>query len=146
MPKEYSRSARVAEQIKRELAELIRLEVKDPRVGFISLTDVELTPDYAHAKVFFTSFKGEEGLDAILTGLRRASGFLRRELGRRVRIHTTPELHFVYDKSVLEGNRLSVLISEAVASDQVHEGEGAEEADDDAMDESGAEQKDDSQA
>ncbi len=117
MAKEFSRSARVAEQIKRELAELIRLEVKDPRVGFISLTDVELTPDYAHAKVFFTSMKGEEGLDAILTGLRRASGFLRRELGRRVRIHTTPELHFVYDRSVEHGSYMSALIDKAVADD-----------------------------
>ena len=118
MPKDYSRSARVAEQIKRELAELIRLEIKDPRIGFISLTDVEITPDYAHAKVFFTSMKGEEGLDLILAGLKRASGFLRRELGRRVRIHTTPELHFVYDRSVLEGTRLSALIDQAVAEDR----------------------------
>ena len=118
MPKDYSRSARVAEQIKRELAELIRLEIKDPRIGFISLTDVEITPDYAHAKVFFTSMKGEEGFDLILAGLKRASGFLRRELGRRVRIHTTPELHFVYDRSVLEGTRLSALIDRAVAEDR----------------------------
>ena len=59
MPKEYSRSQRVVEQIRRELAELIRLEVKDPRVGFITLTDVEITPDYAHAKVFFTNMTGE---------------------------------------------------------------------------------------
>jgi len=117
MAKEYSRGARVAEQIKRELAELIRLEVKDPRVGFISLTDVELTPDYAHAKIFFTSMHGEEGLDAILIGLRRASGFLRRELGRRVRIHTTPELHFVYDRSVEHGSYMSALIDKAVAED-----------------------------
>lgn len=118
MPKEFSRSARVSEQIKRELAELIRLEVKDPRVGFISLTDVELTPDYAHAKVFFTSMHGEDGLEATLLGLKRASGFLRRELGRRVRIHTTPELHFVYDRSIVEGNRLSALIDQALASQE----------------------------
>lgn len=117
MPKEYSRSARVAEQIRRELAELIRLEVKDPRIGMISLTDVEITPDYAHAKVFFTSFAGEAGVDEVLEGLRRASGFLRREIGRRVRIHTTPELHFVYDRSVEEGSRLSVLIDRAIADD-----------------------------
>ncbi|MEN9491043.1 MAG: hypothetical protein RJA63_1492, partial [Pseudomonadota bacterium] len=83
-----------------------------------SLTDVELTPDYAHAKVFFTSMQGDEGLEAILIGLKRASGFLRRELGRRVRIHTTPELHFVYDRSIVEGNRLSALIDQAVASQQ----------------------------
>jgi ribosome-binding factor A len=121
MPKEYSRSARVAEQIRRELAELIRLEVKDPRVGFISLTDVEITPDYAHAKVFFTSMQGAEDVESVLTGLRRASGFLRRELGRRVRIHTTPELHFVYDRSVEEGTRLSALIDKAIAEDNAHE-------------------------
>ena len=117
MPKEFSRSQRVTEQIRRELAELIRLEVKDPRVGFITLTDVEITPDYAHAKVFFTSMTGEEGLTEILAGLRRASGFLRRELGRRVRIHTTPELHFHYDSSVERGSRMSQLIDEVVRED-----------------------------
>ena len=118
MPKEFSRGQRVAEQIRRELAELIRLEVKDPRVGFITLTDVELTPDYAHAKVYFTSMTGQDGLDDILRGLRRASGFLRRELGRRVRIHTLPELHFVYDPSVETGNRISALIDQALESDR----------------------------
>ena len=117
MPKEYSRSQRVAEQVRRELAELIRLEVKDPRVGFITLTDVEITPDYAHAKVFFTSMRGEEGLDEILVGLRRASGFLRRELGKRVRIHTLPELHFQYVPSVERGSRMSQLIDQVVRDD-----------------------------
>ena len=127
MPKEFSRGQRVAEQIRRELAELIRLELKDPRVGFVTLTDVELTPDYAHAKVFFTSLKGQEGLEEIQRGLRRASSFLRRELGRRVRIHTLPELHFVYDPSVETGNRISALIDKAVESDRHY----AEEAGDD---------------
>ncbi|HRQ58585.1 MAG TPA: 30S ribosome-binding factor RbfA [Azoarcus taiwanensis] len=118
MAKEFSRSQRVTEQIKRELAELLRLEVKDPRIGLITLTDVEISPDYAHAKVFFTSMQGEEGLDEILRGLRRASGFLRRELGRRVRIHTTPELHFHYDASVEQGSRLSRLIDDVVREDE----------------------------
>lgn len=118
MAKEYSRSQRVTEQILRELAELIRLEVKDPRVGFITLTDVEITPDYAHAKVYFTSLKGEEGLEETLVGLRRASGFLRRELGRRVRIHTTPELHFHYDQSVERGSHMSQLIDKVVREDE----------------------------
>jgi|SRR5690606_24742885 len=117
MAKEFSRSQRVVEQIRRELAELIRTEVKDPRVGFITLTDVEITPDYAHAKVYFTSMTGEQDVPQILVGLRRASGFLRRELGRRVRIHTTPELHFVYDRSVEEGSRMSRLIDEVVRED-----------------------------
>ena len=126
MPKEFSRGQRVAEQIRRELAELIRLELKDPRVGFITLTDVELTPDYAHAKVFFTSMTGHEGLEEIQRGLRRASSFLRRELGRRVRIHTLPELHFVYDPSVETGNRISALIDQALESDRHYAEEAGE--------------------
>ena len=117
MPKEYSRSQRVVEQIHRELAEMIRLEVKDPRVGFITISDVEITPDYAHAKVFFTSMTGEADVPEILQGLRRASGFLRRELGRRMRIHTIPELHFHFDRSVEEGARLSRLIDDVVRDD-----------------------------
>ncbi|MCB1960629.1 MAG: 30S ribosome-binding factor RbfA [Rhodocyclaceae bacterium] len=118
MGKDFSRAQRVSEQIRRELAELLRTEVKDPRVGFITLTDVEITPDYAHAKVFFTSMSGTDGLDEILVGLRRATGFLRRELGRRVRIHTLPELHFHYDASVERGAALSALIDQAVQEDQ----------------------------
>lgn len=121
MGKEFSRSQRVAEQIRRDLAELIRLEVKDPRVGLISLTEVEISPDFSHCKVYFSSMRGEEGLDEILAGLRRASGFLRRELGKRIRIHTLPELHFHYDKSVLEGSRLSALIDETVRADREHD-------------------------
>lgn len=128
MPKDYSRSSRVVEQIKRELAELIRLEVKDPRVGFVTITDVEITADYAHAKVFFSSLKGQVEAEAIQEGLRRASGFLRRELGRRVRIHTTPELHFVYDNSMEEGSRLSALIDKAMA-DTPAEDDDEEKAD-----------------
>lgn len=121
MAKEYSRSQRVAEQIMRELAELIRLEVKDPRVGFITLTGVDITPDYAHAKVYFTSMQGAEGLSEILAGLRRASGFLRRELRSRVRIHTTPELHFVYDASVEQGSHMSQLIDRVISEDSARQ-------------------------
>lgn len=122
MPKEFSRSSRVAEQVQRELAELIRLELKDPRVGLVTITGVELTPDYAHAKVFYTTLADPSARQGIEAGLRRASGFLRRELGRRIRIHTLPELHFVFDESVERGDRLSRLIDEAVASDRKHEG------------------------
>jgi ribosome-binding factor A len=118
MAKEFSRGQRVAEQIRRDLAEMIRLEVKDPRVGFISLTEIELTPDYAHAKVYFTSMDGAESVPGILEGLARASGFLRRELGKRIRVHTIPELHFVYDRSVEEGSRLSQLIDQTVREDE----------------------------
>jgi len=109
----FSRKDRVNEQIRRELAELIRGELKDPRVGMVSITEVEVTPDYAHAKVWFSTLAGDEKLPEILDGLKKASGFLRRELGRRVRIHTTPELHFVHDVSLERGAGLSKLIDEA---------------------------------
>lgn len=117
MAKEFSRSSRVSEQIHRELSELIRLELKDPRVALVTLTDVEVTADYAHAKVYYTSLADAYKRKEIERGLVHAASFLRRELGRRIRIHTLPELHFVYDASVERGSRLSQLIDEAVKSD-----------------------------
>jgi ribosome-binding factor A len=118
----FQRSDRVAEQVRRDLADLIRSELKDPRVGMISLTAVELTPDYAHAKIFFSTLN-DDHLEEIERGLKRAAGFLRRELGRRIHIHTLPELHFVYDSSIEHGISLSRLIDQANAlSDQTPEG------------------------
>lgn len=120
-PRGFQRSDRVAEQVRRDLADLLRTELKDPRVGMISLTSVELTPDYAHAKVFFTTLNAEH-LSDIEQGLKRASGFLRRELGRRIHIHTLPELHFIYDNSLERGSSLSQLIDQAnQLSDQTPE-------------------------
>lgn len=109
----FSRKDRVNEQIRRELAELIRAEVKDPRVGMVSITEVEVTPDYAHARVYFSTLAGEDKIAEVQLGLQKASGFLRRELGRRVRIHTTPQLHFIHDTSLERGADLSRLIDEA---------------------------------
>ncbi|MEI7431641.1 MAG: 30S ribosome-binding factor RbfA [Betaproteobacteria bacterium] len=113
--KSFSRKERVSEQIRRELADLIRTELKDPRVGMISITDVEVTADYAHAKIFFSSMSGSENLEEIMTGLQKSSGFLRRELGKRISIHMTPQLHFVFDHSLERGADLSKLIQKAVA-------------------------------
>ena len=113
--KSFSRKDRVAEQIRREVAELIRTEVKDPRIGMVSITDVEVTADYSHAKVFFSTLAGSEHVPAVLTGLQKAAGFLRRELGKRISIHMTPQLHFVFDQSLERGADLSKLIHEAVA-------------------------------
>lgn len=114
--KNYSRASRVAEQIRRELAELIQMELKDPRVSLVTLTDVEVSPDYTHAKVFYTSLAGSGHIEEIAAGLLRASSFLRRELGKRITIHHLPELHFVYDTSVERGTHLSRLIDQAVHS------------------------------
>ncbi|WP_293777145.1 30S ribosome-binding factor RbfA [uncultured Oxalicibacterium sp.] len=111
------RGLRVADQIQRDLSELIAFEMKDPRVGMITITEVQLTPDYAHAKVFFTMLSDKtEDVQNTLNGLRAASGYLRKELGRRLTIHTLPELHFVHDMSTARGMEMSKLIDEANAT------------------------------
>ena len=117
MPKDFPRTRRVADQIQRELADILRLELKDPRVGMITLTEVQLTPDYAHAKVFFTTLIDDPvSVQNTVQGLRKASGFLRAQLGRRLHIHTLPELHFAHDNSPSRGAALSKLIDEANAT------------------------------
>ncbi len=123
----FSRSDRVAEQIRRELADLLRFHLKDQRIAakmtLVTVSGVEVTPDYAHAKVFYTTLADPSANQAIADGLAHSASFLRRELGKRVRIHHVPELHFVFDPSVQEGARLSQLIDEAVESDQKHRDE-----------------------
>jgi ribosome-binding factor A len=111
-----ARGLRVADQIQRDLAEIIAFELKDPRVGMITITEVQITPDYAHAKVFFTMLSDDkEAIQNTVTGLSKASGFIRGQLGRRLSIHTLPELHFVHDTSTARGMELSKLIDEANA-------------------------------
>ena len=111
-----ARSARIADQIQRELAELVRLEVRDPGVGLVTLTGVELSRDQSHAKVFFTVLGASSAADDALHGLQRAAGFLRSQLAHRLTIRKVPELHFAFDTSVERGVRLSRLIDQAVAS------------------------------
>ncbi len=117
----FSRSDRVAEQIRRELADLLRFHLKDLRIAarmtLVTISSVEVTPDYAHARVFYTSLADPLANDDIADALARSASFLRRELGKRVRIHHVPELHFVFDPSVQEAARLSQLIDAAVESD-----------------------------
>ena len=109
-----ARGARIADQIQRELAELVRLELRDPRVGMVTLTGVELSRDQSHAKVFFTILGSPSDIADALEGLQRAAGFLRSELSHRLTTRKVPELHFEYDESVERGMRLSKLIDEAV--------------------------------
>jgi ribosome-binding factor A len=124
MPKDYPRSRRIAEQIQRELAELIRLELKDPRVtGLITITDVEVSQDQAHAKVFFTLLGDAAKIEETRLGLTRAAGFLRTQLSQRMKLRTVPQLEFRYDESVERGLKLSRLIDEAVGSDSQVRGE-----------------------
>ena len=112
-----ARGQRVADQIQRDLSEIIAFELKDPRVGLVTLTEVQVTPDYAHAKVFFTLLSDDpESIRNTMDGLSKAAGFLRAQLGKRLHIHTLPQLHFVYDNSTARGMALSDLIDKANAS------------------------------
>ncbi|MEO7031232.1 MAG: 30S ribosome-binding factor RbfA [Herbaspirillum sp.] len=112
-----ARGLRVADQIQRDLSEIIAFELKDPRVSMVTITEVQVTPDYAHAKVFFTTLADQPvALENTVHGLTKASGFLRMQLGRRLKIHTLPELHFVHDTSTVRGIEMSRLITEANAS------------------------------
>lgn len=114
MPKEFSRGQRIADQIQRELSEIIRLEIKDPRVLLVTVTDVEVSQDNAHAKVFFTVLGEPAQQEAAARALEHASGFMRSILAKRIKLRTVPQLHFQYDVSIERGMRLSRLIDEAV--------------------------------
>jgi ribosome-binding factor A len=117
MPKEFSRTRRVGDQMQRELAELIRDEVKDPRVGMVTVSGVEVSRDLGHAKVYVTVMD-EGAAQETVAALNRAAGFLRHALGQSMRIRTVPQLHFHYDESIERGSRLSSLIDDAIASDR----------------------------
>jgi ribosome-binding factor A len=109
-----ARHARIADQIQRELAELIRTGLRDPRVGMVTLTGVEISRDQSHAKVFFTVMGPEGAVRDAGEGLTRAAGFLRSQLAHRLTTRTVPELHFEHEESVERGIRLTRLIDEAV--------------------------------
>ena len=107
------RPQKVADLIQRELADLLRRDVRDPHVGMVTITSVDVSPDLSHAKVFFTLLNLEKKVDTT-RALQRAAGFLRSQLAHRMKMYTTPELRFVYDESVERGDRLSRLIDSVV--------------------------------
>lgn len=132
MAREYPRSRRIGDQIQRELAQLIREEVKDPRVGMVTVSAVDVTRDLAYAKVFVTVLGPKEDAVEAVKALNGAAAFLRRALSQRMLIRGVPQLQFVHDESIERGARLSSLIDAAVAADakktqQPEEREGAEE-------------------
>ena len=128
MAADFSRSRRVGELIQRELATMLTRDVKDPRLAFVSITAVDVTRDLGLAKVFYTVInaniiddnkKQSEDKEKVKEALEKASGFLRYELGQRIKLRIVPRLEFRYDESVLRGAQLSQLIDSAVADDEV---------------------------
>ena len=121
MPREFPRTRRVGEQIQRELADLIRCELKDPRLGMVSISAVQVSRDLGHAKVYVSVLGSEEQSTDSVKVLNHAAGFLRHKLGKLLHIRVIPELHFFLDRSLEEGARLGALINEAIASDRKNE-------------------------
>lgn len=116
--KNYARSDRVASQIQRELAEAIRLELKDPRLGLVTITEVEVTRDYAHAKIYYTVLGTDDAARALAQSiLQEASGMLRSVLARHIRLFSVPQLHFVYDESIERGQNMQQLLAQVAADD-----------------------------
>ena len=115
----YARIDRVKEQVMRELAELVLTELKDPRAGFITINDVEVSRDYSHATVYYTVLNGDRAASA--QALEKAKGFLRSELSRRITVFRTPELHFEYDESLERGMNLDSLIAQAAAEKPIED-------------------------
>lgn len=123
MAKDYSRTQRIGDQMQRELAMLIQREIKDPRLGLVTITAVDVSRDLSHAKVFITVMGKDdpEQIKLNLEILGEAAGYLRMLLGKSMKVRTIPQLHFQYDASIRRGAELSALIERAVAEDRKHQ-------------------------
>jgi ribosome-binding factor A len=122
MPREFSRSQRMAEQIRRDLAEIVRDELKDPRMGFLSFSAVKLSRDLGTA-VIYCSVMEEDKQKETLATLNRAMGFLRSKLASRMRSRTVPTLKFINDESLIRGAAMETLIRKAINDDESKSGE-----------------------
>ncbi|MBZ0070187.1 MAG: 30S ribosome-binding factor RbfA [Gammaproteobacteria bacterium] len=118
MPRDFPRTRRVGEQMQRELAALIRTDIKDPRLGMVTVSAVQVSRDLGHAKVYISVLGDTEAQQISLQILNKATGFLRHALGQQMIVRSVPQLHFVYDESIERGSRLSALIDAAVKSDR----------------------------
>lgn len=128
MAREFARTDRVAQEIQKEIAMIIQREVKDPRLGMVTVNAVEITRDLAYAKIFVTFFTLEgQNVDVSIEVLNEAASYIRTLLAKRIKARIMPELRFIYDSSMVEGVRMGNLVDKAVAQDvKNHEGEISE--------------------
>ncbi|SDM65314.1 ribosome-binding factor A [Fictibacillus solisalsi] len=112
------RSNRIGEQMKKELGDIIGRKLKDPRIGFVTVTGVEVTGDLQQATVFISVFGDDEQKEQTLRGLAKASGFIRTEIGKRIRLRKTPEISFKFDESIEYGSRIETLLTDIKSSDE----------------------------
>lgn len=118
------RANKVGEQMKKELGEIIGRKIKDPRIGFVTVTDVQVTGDLQQATVFISVLGDDEQKENTLKGLAKAKGFIRSEIGQRIRLRKTPEIFFEFDESIDYGNRIDTLLH------QIHDEERSKENED----------------
>ena len=120
MAREFKRSDRVAQELQKEVAIILQREVKDPRIGMVTVSDVEVSSDLAYAKVFVTFLfdHDESAIEQGMKGLEKASPYIRSLLGKAMRLRIVPELRFVYDQSLVEGMRMSNLVTNVIRNDQ----------------------------
>ena len=120
MAREFSRAQRVAQEIKKEIAVILQREVKDPRIGMVTVSDVEVSRDLAYAKIFVTFLfdEDEQQIEQGMLGLHKASPYIRSLLGKAMRLRIVPEFLFVYDNSLVEGMRMSNLVTKVINQDK----------------------------
>ncbi len=119
MAKEFSRTRRIAQQLQQELAQVLQRDMKDPRVGMVTVNDVEVSRDLSYAKVFVTFFEEDSvKVDEKLAALNKAAPYARTLVAGRMKLRVMPELRFVYDKSLVEGMRMSNLVTEVINQDK----------------------------
>ncbi|AZI14341.1 30S ribosome-binding factor RbfA [Avibacterium paragallinarum] len=120
MAREFKRSDRVAQELQKEIAVILQREVKDPRIGMVTVSDVEVSRDLAYAKVFVTFLfdQDESIIESGMQGLEKASTYIRSLLAKAMRLRIVPELRFIYDQSLVEGMRMSNLVSEVIRDDE----------------------------
>lgn len=120
MSREFKRSDRVAQELQKEIAVILQREVKDPRIGMVTVSDVEVSRDLAYAKIFVTFLfdNDPEAIKEGMKGLEKASPYIRTLIGKAMRLRIVPELRFIYDESLVEGMRMSNLVSNVIKNDE----------------------------
>ena len=128
MPKEFSRTQRVSQQLQKELAMILQREIQDERIGMVTLSDVEISRDLAYATVFVTFLcVGEQTPESSLKALKEQETYVRILLGKRIRLRLTPEIRFTYDSTLVDGMRMSNLVSEVISKDEHRKKEAGRE-------------------
>ena len=130
MAKEFSRSKRVAQELQKEIAVILQREVKNPQIGMVTVSGVEVSRDLAYAKIFVTFlFDDQAAIDSGLKSLRESTGYIRTLVGKAMRLRIVPELRFEYDRSLTEGMRMSNLVSSVIRDDQARQQNAADDSD-----------------